>query len=479
LKGGRVAPLPAGVGGSGYPGAMETIIKGGTIVTANDTYEADIGISGEVIVAIAEHLEAQEAEVVDAGGKLVLPGGIDPHTHLDLPVGATHTADDFFTGSVAAAAGGTTTLIDMAIPGEEGPRQTVAIWNQRTEKCAIDYSYHIVLTHIDEAVFNEVRELAEEGLTSLKIYMPFPGLMLNSEQIMATMALVAELGLVVTLHAESESITHYLTDRLLKAGRVSLDDYPEARPPVGEVEAVNRAIAIAQAAGCPIYFVHQTTDDTLAAIQEARACGRPVYAETCPHYLLLDPDLLKQERREASKYMTGPPLRNAAHREALWAGLRNGDIQVVSTDHCAWNTAQKDVGDTFADVPVGLPGIETRLPLLYTEAVGKRGFSVNEFVALASTNAARIFGLFPQKGTVAIGSDADLALWDPDKEVTLSAETLHQDVDYCPFEGHRLRGYPTLTMLRGNVIFKDGEFVGSRGSGQQVPRRHHPTRRLL
>lgn len=458
---------------------METIVKGGTIVTANDTYEADIGISGEVIVAIAEHLETQEAEIIDADGKLVLPGGVDPHTHLDLPVGTAHTADDFFTGSVAAAAGGTTTLIDMAIPGEESPRQTVATWNQRTEKCAIDYSYHIVLTHIDETVFNEVHELAGEGLTSLKIYMSFPGLMLNSDQIMATMALAAELGLVVTLHAESESITHYLTNRLLSAGRSALDDYPEARPPVGEVEAVNRAIATARAAGCPIYFVHQTTGDTLASIQEARACGQPVYAETCPHYLLLDRDLLKQERREAAKYMTGPPLRNAAHREALWAGLRNGNIQVVGTDHCALNAAQKNVGDTFTDVPVGLPGLETRLPLLYTEAVGKRGFSVNVFVALASTNAARIFGFFPKKGTIAVGSDADLVLWDPEKEVTLSAETLHQNVDYCPFEGHKLCGYPTLTMLRGKVIFKDGEFVGSRGSGQQVPRQHHLARRLL
>jgi dihydropyrimidinase len=458
---------------------METIVRGGTVVTSTDTFQADIGIRDGVIVAVAEQLEHQGAEIISAADKLVMPGGVDPHTHLDLPVGDTHTADDFFTGGVAAAAGGTTTLIDMAIPGEESPKQTVAIWDARAQKCAIDYSYHIVLTRTSETIFEEIRELAEAGLTSVKIYMPFPGLMLTSDQIMAVMALAAELGLVVTLHAESESIMAFLTKKLLDEGRVELAAFPETHPPIAEVEAVNRAIAIAQVAGCPAYLVHQTTGDTLPYIQEAKARGLPIYAETCPQFLLLDQGLLRQERRIAAQYMSGPPLRTAAHREALWSGLRDGTVQIVGTDHCAWNMDQKAVGETFADVPVGLPGLETRLPLFFSEAVGKRGFSVNEFVALTSTNAAKIFGLFPQKGTIDVGSDADLVIWDPEKAVTLSAKTLHQDVDFCPFEGHEFQGYPVLTMLRGKVVFKDGDYVGSSGDGQRVMRKRHPAGSVL
>lgn len=459
---------------------MDTIIRGGTLVTAEGSFKAELGIKDGRIVAVGEQLSDDAAGVVLADGLLIMPGGVDPHTHVDLPVGDNHTADDFFTATVAAALGGTTTLVDMAIPtGGDSPPTTIGVWDQRAKRSAIDYSYHVVLTHISPSVLEDVTRLAAEGLTSLKIYMPFEGLMLNERDILTVMELAKSLGLVVTLHCENETIAARAGLELMRQGRSGVADYPDSRPVVAERLAIEQAIALGEAAKCAVYIVHVTTADGVRAIRRARARGLPVYGETCPHYLLLDESRLKLEPLEAVKYFTGPPLRPPENNDALWNGLLRGDLQVVATDHCAWMLEQKRARIAFDQVPVGLPGLETRLALLFSEAVVKRGASPSDFVRWTSTNPSKIFGAYPVKGSLAVGADADIVLWDPSANAILQADALHQGSDYCPFEGVEVRGLPVMTFLRGQVVAEQGAFKGAPGMGRKVVRTPHPEGRVL
>ncbi|HLA81877.1 MAG TPA: amidohydrolase family protein, partial [Thermoleophilia bacterium] len=307
----------------------------------------------------------------------------------------------------------------------------------------------------------------------------FEGLMLGEFDILRVMIHAKSLGLVVALHCESETITAHLGRELKRQGLSGVEHYSKSRPPIAERLAIEQAIALGETAGCPVYIVHVTTADGVSAIRRAMARGLPVYGETCPHYLLLDERLLNAETGEAVKYFTGPPLRAAADAEALWNGLRQGDLQVVATDHCAWRVEQKRASQAFDSVPVGLPGLETRLPLLFTEAVGKRGASIQDFVRWTSTNPAKIFGLYPRKGSLSIGADADLVLWDPTRRVKLESAALHQGSDYCPYEGYELRGYPVMTILRGHVVVDRDEFTGAAGMGRRVERSRHAAGRAM
>jgi len=428
---------------------MKVLIKNGNVVTAVDNYFADVLVEDEKISVIGATLDMEADRVIDAANRLVIPGGIDPHTHMELPFGGTAASDDFRTGTIAAAHGGTTTIIDFAVQYHgESLIQAVDNWHQKAEgKTAIDYGFHLITTDLPDERVPEMRQLIGEGVMSFKLFMAYPGVFLADDAtIFRAMKNAGEAGGLVCMHAENGT----------KA----------------EAEGVHRAIAIAEMADAPVYIVHLSCADALEEVREARDAGLPAYAETCPQYLFLDYSYYEQEGFEGAKYVMTPPLREKWNQDKLWQGLAGNDLQVISTDHCPFCfKEQKELGrDDFTKIPNGGPGVEHRMSLIYNGGVVGDRISVNRFVELTSTAAAKLFGLFPRKGTIAVGSDADIVIFDPNAEQTISVATHHMNVDYSAYEGMTIRGAVKTVLSRGRVVIEDGNYTGKAGDGQFLRR---------
>ncbi len=455
---------------------MRTLIKNGMITTATDQYVADVLIEGGTIALIGRDLDLAADRIIDASNRLVIPGGIDVHTHMELPFGGTFSSDDFRTGTIAAAHGGTTTIIDFAVQYKgETLTQALENWHRKAEgKTAVDYGFHLIVTDLpDERLPEFKRIIHEEGITSFKLFMAYPGVFLvDDATIFRAMTAAAEHGALICMHAESGLVIQEMVRRALAEGKTAPKYHALTRPTKAEAEGTARAIAIAEMAGSPVYIVHLSCYDALLKVKQARDLALPVYAETCPQYLFLDYSLYEQEDFEGAKYVMTPPLREKWNQEELWKGLRMDDLQVISTDHCPFCfKEQKELGrDDFSKIPNGAPGVEHRLSLIYTGGVAAGRISVNRFVELVSTAPAKLFGLFPKKGTIAIGSDADLVIFNPQAEMTISARTHHMNVDYNAYEGMRVRGIPEMVLLRGKVIVQNGEYVGTPGEGRFLKR---------
>ena len=461
--------------------STRTLIKGGTVVTAVDTYAADVAIVDDKIAAIFGQGAAPPGPwdvTIDATGKFVLPGGIDAHTHMDMPFGGTTSSDDFETGTRAAAYGGTTAIVDFAIQTKGDPlRKGLDAWHAKAEgRAAIDYAFHMIMTDVNDKTIPEMGQVVSEGITSFKMFMAYPGvLFVDDGQIFRGMQRAAELGALICMHAENGIPIDILVQQALAKGHTAPIYHGLTRPQIAEAEGTFRAICLAEMAGAPVYMVHLSAERALKQVVEARDRGLPTYAETCPQYLFLSQDDLARTGNdgfEGAKYVCTPPLRPASMQEDLWRGLRTHDLQVVSTDHCPFcMKGQKDLGTgSFAKIPNGMPGIETRLYLLWDGGVRKGRISMNRFVEITATAPAKIFGLYPRKGTIAVGADADILVWDGEKKHTLSDKTLHMRVDYSPFEGREVTGAPTHVLSRGKVVVENGKYVGKMGDGHFAKR---------
>jgi dihydropyrimidinase len=457
---------------------MRTLIKNGHIVTAVDSYTADILIDGETVAMIGKDLSTVVGSVdktIDATGKLVIPGGVDPHTHMDLPFGGTSSSDDFETGTRAAAFGGTTTIIDFAVQYKgQALNEGLDVWFAKAEgKATTDYGFHLIVTDLPDERLPELKAMIDQGVTSFKLFMAYPGVFLVDDGVIfKAMTAAGENGGLICMHAENGVVIDVLVKRAIEQGRTAPKYHALTRPTKAEAEGVHRAIAIAEMANSPVYIVHLSCYDALKEVQAARDLGLPAFAETCPQYLLLDYSLYEKPDFEGSKYVMTPPLRDRENQELLWRGLRGDDLQVISTDHCPFCfKEQKELGrDDFSKIPNGGPGVENRMSLIYHHGVTQGRISLNRFVELTSTAAAKIFGLFPKKGTIAVGSDADIVIFDPNREQTISATTHHMRVDYSAYEGWRVKGVTETVLSRGRVIVENNEFKGKKGAGQFIKR---------
>jgi len=455
---------------------FDTIIRNGSVVTATDTYVADVAISDGKIAAVGANLPVQNTiQVLDATNKLVLPGGIDVHTHLDMPFGGTTSADDFETGTRAAAFGGTTTLIDFAIQYKGQPlRQAFDTWmGKASSKAVCDYAFHCIMTDVSSGQLSEMNDLVREGVTSFKLFMAYPGVfMLDDGSIFKALQTTSKNGGLICMHAENGSAIDVIVQQALAEGKKAPKYHALTRPTTAEAEATARAIALAEMAGAPIYIVHLSCNDALEKVREARDRGLPVYAETCPQYLYLSIENFDAPGFEGAKYVFTPPLRQKWHQEKLWNGLKCDHLQVVSTDHCPFCfKEQKELGrDDFTKIPNGGPGVEHRMSLIYSGGVASGRFSANRFVELVSTTPAKLFGLYPRKGTISVGSDADLVIFDPQRKHTISAKTHHMRVDYSMFEGIQVTGMPDVVLSRGRVVVQGDKFLGRAGQGQFLRR---------
>jgi dihydropyrimidinase len=450
---------------------MQTLIKNGNIITAVDNYFGDVLVEDDTISLIGKRLDMSVDRVIDATGKLVMPGGVDPHTHMEFPFGGTQTSDDFRTGTIAAAYGGTTTIIDFAVQSKGASLvQAVDQWHLKAEgKPAIDYSFHLIVTDLpDERVPELKRLIHDEGVTSFKLFMAYPGaLLVDDGTIFKAMMAAGEAGGLICMHAENGLVINELVKRALAEGHTAPKYHALTRPTRAEAEGTARAIAIAEMAEAPVYIVHLSCHDALLKVQEARDLGLPAYAETCPQYLFLDYTRYEQEGFEGAKYVLTPPLRDKRHQDELWKGLRMDDLQVISTDHCPFCfKEQKELGKAdFSQIPNGGPGVENRLSLVYNGGVMGGHISLNRLVELVSTAPAKLFGLFPRKGTIAVGSDADIVIFDPQAQMTISASTHHMNIDYNAYEGMRVQGVTETVLSRGQVIIDKGHYVGTPGAG--------------
>jgi dihydropyrimidinase len=456
---------------------FDTIIRNGTIVTATDTYAADIGITGGQIAAIAKTLPVENAtKLIDATGCIVIPGGIDVHTHLDMPFGGTTSADDFETGTRAAAYGGTTTLIDFAIQYKgQSLHHAFDTWMKKAEgKAVADYGFHCIITDLGDTQMEEMGALVREGVSSFKLFMAYPGVfMMDDATIFKAMLQAAKHGGMICMHAENGGAIDVLVQRALAEGKTAPKYHALTRPTTAEGEATSRAIALAEMAGAPVYIVHLSCNDALEKVREARDRGLPAYAETCPQYLHLSLENMDVPGFEGAKYVFTPPLREKWNQEKLWHGLAHDVLQVVSTDHCPFcMKEQKELGkNDFTKIPNGGPGVEHRLSLIYSGGVHGGKFSANRFVQLVSTAPAKLFGLYPRKGTIAVSSDADIVIFDPSAEQIISAKTHHMRVDYSMFEGMRVKGVTKTVLSRGRVIIDNGTFTGKAGAGEFLRRK--------
>ncbi|MBY0551695.1 MAG: dihydropyrimidinase [Candidatus Obscuribacterales bacterium] len=456
---------------------MKTLIKNGRIVTAVDDYQADILIDGETIELIGKKLDVPADKIIDATDRLVIPGGIDPHTHMDMPFGGTTSADNFETGTIAAAHGGTTCIIDFAIQGK-GTSILAALdtWHGKAGgRAAIDYGFHMIVTDLSpKDHVPEMRQLMDkEGVLSCKLFMAYPGVLLvDDATIFRAMSVAADHGGLICMHAENGVVINEIVARALAEGKTGPKYHALTRPVLAEAEGVHRAICLAEMAGAPVYIVHLSCAEALRKVKEARDLGVPAFAETCPQYLFLDYTYYERENFEGAKYVMTPPLRDKWHQEELWTGLRMNDLQVVSTDHCPFCFAdQKQLGkDDFTKIPNGGPGVENRMSLIYNGGVVPGRISVNRFVEITSTAAAKIFGLFPRKGTIAPGSDADIVIFNPNKKMTISAKTHHMNVDYNCYEGMEVTGVTETVLSRGKVVIEDGKYLGNPGDGKYLKR---------
>ncbi|MBE7438588.1 MAG: dihydropyrimidinase [Spirochaetales bacterium] len=457
---------------------MSLLIKNGRIITAVDDYKADIFIEKETVTQIGIGLSVQADTVIDAGGKLVIPGGIDPHTHLDMPFGGTTSADDFETGTRAAAHGGTTCVIDFAIQNKgQSTLAALETWhNKASGKTAIDYAFHMIVTDMEDSRLWEMRKLADEGITSYKLFMAYPGVFyVDDGTLFRAMRKAGEDGTLVCMHAENGIVIDEIVKRAVQEGKTEPKWHSLTRPTRMEAEGVHRAIAIAEVARVPVYIVHLSSYDALEQVNIARSRGVYAYAETCPQYLFLDYSYYEKPNFEGAKYVMTPALREKWNQDELWRGLKFGDLSSIATDHCPFCFKdQKELGrDSFTKIPNGAPGVENRMSLVYNGGVVQKRISLNKFVELTSTNAARLFGLFPRKGTIAVGSDADIVIFNPDRKETISINnkiTHNMNVDYSTYEGTEVQGISETVISRGKVVIKDCQYVGRKGDGQFVKR---------
>jgi dihydropyrimidinase len=453
---------------------MKTLIRNANVVTAVDNYFADLLIEDDKIAIIGNRLDMEADKVIDASGKLVIPGGIDPHTHMELPFGGTFASDDFRTGTVAAAYGGTTTIIDFAVQYHgESLIQAVDNWHQKAEgKTAIDYGFHLITTDLPDERVPEMRQLINEGVMSFKMFMAYPGVFLvDDATIFRAMKNAGNWGGLICMHAENGIVINEIIKHALAEGKTAPKYHALTRPTKAEAEGVHRAIAIAEMAEAPVYIVHLSCADALEEVREARDNGLPAYAETCPQYLFLDYSLYEREGFEGAKWVMTPPLREKWNQDKLWQGLKGNDLQVISTDHCPFCMKEKELGrDDFTKIPNGGPGVEHRMSLIYNGGVAGGKIGLNRFVELTSTSAAKLFGLFPRKGTIAVGSDADIVIFDPNEEMTISAANHHMNVDYSAYEGMKVKGVTKTVLSRGRVVIEDGKYVGKAGDGRFLKR---------
>jgi dihydropyrimidinase len=458
---------------------MRTLLKNGTCVTASDTFAADVILDNGKIAGLVAPGSAvgNFDKTIDAHKKYIIPGGIDAHTHLDMPFGGTNSIDDFESGTLAAAHGGTTCIVDFAIQKKGGSlREALDTWHAKAEgKALVDYAFHMIATDVPPPVLEEMGGLVREGVTSFKLFMAYPGvLLLDDQSIFRAMLRAGELGALICMHAETGLPIDVLVERAIKAGHTAPIYHALTRPEAAEATGTERAIALAEMAKVPVYIVHLSAQRALERVMEARDRGLPAYAETCPQYLFCSEDDLRgtpEDEFEGAKFVCTPPLRPKHHHEHLWRGLRNYDLQVVSTDHCPFcMKGQKELGrNDFSKIPNGMPGIETRLHLLY-EGVREGRISLNRFVEITATAPAKIFGLYPRKGTLAVGADADVVVWDPEKRFELSHKNLHMRADYAPFEGKTVVGAPSQVFSRGELIVEDDKTLGKKGRGAFVRR---------
>lgn len=459
------------------------LIKGGTVVTSTEKMEADVLIDGGKVVAILgrDH-EVAADETIDATGKYVMPGGIDVHTHMELPFGGTFAADTFETGTRAAAWGGTTSIIDFAVQTKgESAMDGFEAWMGKAEgNCAIDYGFHMITGDINEQTLKEMQMLVDEGVTSFKMFMAYPGVFYSDDgEILRAMQKGAEIGATICMHAENGIAIDVLVEQALARGETDPIYHGIVRKSILEGEATHRAIKLAQLTGVPLYIVHLSAKEALDQVIAARDQGLNVFAETCPQYLFLSLEDLGNGF-EGAKYVASPPLRDSAegHQDRLWQGLKTNDLQVVSTDHCPFCMGdhpqfgtQKQLGkDDFSAIPNGMPGVENRFGLIYNGGVAEGRLTLNRFVEVVATTPAKMFGMYPQKGTIAIGSDADIVVFDPNGETRVSVETHHMNVDYSAYEGWELAGSVDVVLSRGKTIIADDEYHGSPGDGEYLRR---------
>ncbi|GAA2794856.1 dihydropyrimidinase [Saccharopolyspora taberi] len=458
-----------------------TVIRNGLVITASDEVAADVLVDGEHVTALAatasglgDQWAAGADAVIDASGHYVIPGGVDAHTHMEMPFGGTFASDTFETGTRAAAWGGTTTIVDFAIQPVGGSlREGLDSWHAKAEgHCAIDYGFHMIVSDVGDQSLKEMDMLVGEGVTSFKMFMAYPGVFYSDDgRILRAMQQAAGNGALTMMHAENGIAIDVLVRQALESGRTDPKFHGQVRHPLLEAEATHRAIQLARVAGAPLYVVHVSATEAVAELTRARDAGLNVFGETCPQYLFLTVDELARPDFEGAKYVCSTPLRPAEHQEALWQGLRTNDLSVVSTDHCPFCfTPQKELGlGDFSKIPNGMPGVENRIDLLH-QAVVEGRIGRRRWVELASTTPARMFGLHPRKGTIAPGSDADIVVYDPQAEQVISAGTHHMNVDYNPYEGRRVTGAVRTVLSRGKVVVDGGEYRGHPGHGRFLPR---------
>ena len=451
---------------------MSVLLKGGTIVNANGSQVADLLICGEKIAKIGENLSAEGAQIVDVSGKLLFPGFIDAHTHFDLDVCNTTTADDFYTGGRAALRGGTTMVIDFACPNKgESLQYGLDLWHKKAEgKTACDYGFHMTIDDWNEDIIAELPKMFEQGVSSFKMYMTYPAMMIGDEAMFKALRKLKELGGIVGVHCENAGVIDALIGEKKAAGELSPAAHPQCRPAELEAEAVSRLLKMAQLADIPVVIVHLSSGAGLREVETARARGQKVYVETCPHYLLLQDSMYSLPEFEGAKYVCAPPLRKDEDNDILWDGLAEGKIQTIATDHCSFTLAQKDAGrEDFTKIPGGMPGVETRGVLLYTYGVVNERISAERMVELLSEAPARLYGVYPRKGCLAEGSDADIVVYDPDGITKISAVNHASAADYAPYEGYEVSGHIAQVWLRGTLSVNEGEILQDRG-GQFIPR---------
>ncbi|MFN8530216.1 MAG: dihydropyrimidinase [Anaerolineae bacterium] len=487
---------------------MGTLFKGGTVVTASDMFKADVLVEGEVITLIGAAIDPHGHQVIDCAGKYLMPGGIDVHTHLDLPFGGTFSNDDFDVGHKAAAFGGTTMHIDFVIQQKgKSLHDGLAVWREKSKPAQIDYGFHMAITDLTDAVMEEIPTMVDEGITSLKLFMAYKNVFqIDDATLFKAMRKAADNGMIVMVHAENGDVEAQLTPALLAAGKTDPVYHASSRPPEIEGEATNRAVVMSGLTGCSLYVVHMTCEPSVQALTRGRALGYPVMGETCVQYFFLTvEDHLAQPDFHGSKFVCSPPIRSKHDQEVLWRAVKDGTLQVISTDHCdfwfdggkgpwqEWAKAHnggnwaayeaqdasyrrpgKELGlGNFAKIPNGLPAIEDRMMMIWHAGVNGGKISPQRFVELNCTNPARIFGMYPKKGTLAVGADADILVWDPNKEHTISASTHHMRVDYNLFEGTTVRGVPVMVFQRGKKLVDGDQWFGTNGGGQFVRRQPH------
>mgnify|MGYP004664889581 CR=1 FL=1 len=451
---------------------MKKLLKGGTVVNAHERRRADVLINGEIIEQIAPDLTCDGAEVIDVTGKLLFPGFIDAHTHFDLDVCNTTTADDFYTGGRSALRGGTTMVIDFACPNKgETLQYGLDLWHKKADgRTACDYGFHMTIDDWNDEIIAELPAMFEQGISSFKMYMTYPAMMIGDESMFKALQKLRELGGIAGVHCENAGVIDALISESKAAGELSPEAHPKCRPAILEAEAISRLLKMAEVADTPVVIVHLSSEAGLREIEAARARGRKVYVETCPHYLLLDDSRYSLPDFEGAKYVCAPPLRKESDNAALWTALENGEIQTVSTDHCSFTLKQKAAGrDDFTKIPGGMPGVETRGVLLYTYGVATGRISAERMVEVLSEAPAKLYGAFPRKGHLAVGADADIVVYDPEGTTRITAADQVANVDYAPYEGTEIAGHIAQVWLRGKLSVEDGKVLADRG-GQYIPR---------